>query len=223
MFTFLLKAVAFFPDFAARFKVRRDSGPIDSVDGLCSFVSTRAAFVAQKTLYGYLKTRMGTRYPSMFSDDVFISSINIAKMHVYAACLSDLSVFAASRALREQVTDDSAYRDLALRCFRRGLDDNAESAREVGAFSAAEALTVFERRLAFQDWHSSLADPDLFSVSPQALFEWAPIAPQLKRDDKEIVQNSIRFTWRDIRVQLKKRIDGAAILADLSGSRDFRN
>lgn len=223
MISLLSKGLAFLPDFVARLKIRRDSGPIDSIDSLCRFVSTRAAFVAQKTLYGYLKTRMGTRYPSMFSDDVFVSSVNIAKMHVYAACLSDLAVFAASRALRDQSADDSTYRDLALRCFRRGLDDNDEQARDVENFSAADVVAAFERRLAFHDWHSNLPARAHFTASPEALFDWAPIAPQIKRDDKEIVQNSIKFTWRYARAQFEKRIDGAAIMADLNSFRERGN
>ncbi|EIM73317.1 hypothetical protein A33O_16150 [Nitratireductor aquibiodomus RA22] len=40
---------------------------------------------------------MGTRYPSMFEDDVFIGSINIAKLHVFAACLSDLTIHAVAK------------------------------------------------------------------------------------------------------------------------------
>ena len=223
MISILIKALNFLPDFAARFKVRVDSGPLDSIDGLSAYVSTRAAFVAQKTLYGYLKTRMGTRYPSMFEDDVFVSSIDIAKMHVFAACLSDLAVFAASRALQGESADESAYRDLALRCFRRGLDDNEEQSRNIDAFSASDALDAFERRLAFHDWNSDLPSWELFTASPAALFDWAPIAPNLKRDDEEIVRNSIRFKWRDVRVQLDKRIDAAAIAAELSGTRERGN
>ena len=115
----LLKALAFLPDFFARFKIRLDSGPLETVDELSSFVATRSAFIAQKTLYGYLKTRMGTRYPSMFEDDVFVSSIDIAKMHVFAGCLSDLALFAASRALHSESSDENAYRWLAHRWWGR--------------------------------------------------------------------------------------------------------
>jgi len=93
----LRKARALLPEFVGRLTVRRESGPIATVDELAGFVSTRAAFTAQKTLYGYLKTRMGTRYPTMFEDDAFVASIDIAKLHVYAACLADLALFAVSR------------------------------------------------------------------------------------------------------------------------------
>lgn len=216
-----LKAVrTFLPEFVARLTMRRESEPLDSISGLARFVSTRAAFIAQKTLYGYLKTRMGTRYPHMFEDDVFVRSIDIAKMQVFAACLSDLALFAARRALQDArlddiPLDDDLRRRLALHCYRQGLADNAEQAGAIEAFSPAETEEAFRRRLAFFDWHDGLGDPDIFAESPAALVRWAPIAPELKKFDEEIVRNSVRFAWRDVRGQLEKRIDGAAIAAEL--------
>ncbi len=211
----LKQVQALIPEFFARLSIRRDSGPIDSIDALCRFVSTRSAFIAQKTLYGYLKTRMGTRYPSMFADDVYVASIDIAKMHVFAACLSDLTVYAVSRALRD-APDGSACSALAQRCFDSGLADNDEQAQRIDAFSVADAKAAFVQRLAFLDWQTASPGPALFKSSPKALVEWAPIAPELKRDDVEIVENSIRFSWRDVREQFERRINGPAIVAELS-------
>lgn len=210
----LKTAKAFLPEFIARLTIRRESGPISSLAGLSRFVSTRAAFIAQKTLYGYLKTRMGTRYPSMFEDEVFVRSINIAKMHVFAACLSDLTVFTVRRALREAAVDDALRRQVALHCYGCGLADNEAAVEDVEAFSISEARAAFERRLAFVDWHDGISGTDLFSESPAALFRWAPIAPHLKNFDEEIVYNSVRFAWREVRSQFEKRVDGAAITAD---------
>jgi hypothetical protein len=211
------KSAAFLPEFFARLSFRRDSGPLDSADSLARFVATRAAFVAQRTLYGYLKTRMGIRYPKMFEDDVIISSINIAKMHVFAACLSDLTIFAVSHALKDSAVEPSARQALALRCFREGLEANAAAAREVDSFSIAEAVAAFERRLSFWDWIDGPCGPEIFTESPAALYRWAPIAPALKKQDKEIVQNSIKFTWRDVRRNLEKRVDPAVLAQDVGG------
>ncbi len=213
-----LKTVwAFLPEFFGRLTMRRDSGPVDGVESLCRFVSTRAAFIAQKTLYGYLKTRMGTRYPSMFEDDVFVASINIAKMHVFAACLSDLALFAVSRALRRAPVDDAKRREVALHCFLAGLENNAEQAAAVDSFEPEAEVAAFKRRLAFWDWQDGPQGPDIFSESPAALVHWAPIAPELKKFDKEIVENSIRYAWRDVRVQLDRRLDADAVAADTAG------
>jgi hypothetical protein len=213
MSALLKQARVLLPEFLARLTVRRESGPLDSVEALCRFVSTRAAFIAQKTLYNYLKTRMGTRYPSMFEDDMFIASIDIAKLHVYTACLADLAIFAAWQ-VRQEAAEPLAPEDckaLALHCFRRGLEDNAAPAEAVESFSAAEALADFERRLAFRDWDAGPQGVDIFSESPAALVRWAPIAPELKQFDQEIVENSIKFKWRDVRRDLGKRLDAAAV------------
>jgi hypothetical protein len=188
----------------------RDSGPLDSVAALEDFVATRSAYVAQKTLYGYVKTRMGTRYVAMFEDKNIISSLNIAKFEVFAACLSDLTVYAVATAL--PAGDTGAWLSLALRCYAAGLRANADGAPP--EFSAQASTDAFERRLALTDWRGRARTPDSFSESPQALVRWAPIEDKLKKFDHEIIENSVKFTWRDIREQFNKRLDTAAIAAD---------
>ena len=194
--------------------VRRETDPIDSVAKLTEFAGTRAAYVAQKTLYTYVKARMGIRYPAMFENADVIASLNIAKLHVFAACLSDLAIFAVSNALHDQPVGNDERQVLARRCFKTGLDQNAAEAP--AQFSAAQAMREFERRLADIDWRNLARQPENFTASPRALFRWAPIADELKRLDSEIVENSIKFAWRDIREQFRKRINPAAVYADWS-------
>lgn len=195
----------------AKLTVRTDRGPIDTIGGLENFVATRSAFVAQKKLYGYLKTRMGTRYPSMFEDDIFVTSIKIANFHVFAACLSDLTIFAVAHAFNDTSVSDDQRAEIAIRCFEAGLRDNAEAAPE--EFSSGEAIDAFRNRLATTQWRSGALLAENFTRSPKALIKWAPIAPRLKKFDTEIVENSIRFAWREIRVQFLKRLDADAIRA----------
>jgi len=188
-------------------RVRRDKSPIDSVAALETFVATRSAYVAQKTLYGYVKTRMGVRYPAMFEDKNIIASLNIAKLHVVAACLSDLTIFAVANALQ---TGDRAA--LARQCFADGLRENTAGASE--PFPAQDCIDEFDRRLVDTLWDRGARQPDNFTRSPQALFRWAPIADALKNFDREIVENSVIYAWRDIREQYRKRIDADAVSAD---------
>ena len=195
--------------FTERLRVRRETAPIAEPDELARFVATRAAFVAQKTLYGYLKTRMGTRYPSLFEDDVFVRSINIAKHRIYAACLSDLAVFAAAHAYRERPSEEDARRHLAVRCFTRGLDDNAADAPE--EFPRSEVVEEMLARCAATDWTGAALGGEAFSESPRALFRWAPIAPELKRFDTDVIANSITFAWHEVRRDLLRRLDADGI------------
>ena len=70
--------------------------PIRSVDQVKNFIQEQSAQVSQMTLYGYLKTRMGAQHVIMFEDKDFLSSINIAKWHIYSASLIDCTFFCFS-------------------------------------------------------------------------------------------------------------------------------
>ena len=71
-------------------------GKIKDLDELESFIQSKSAWVSQVTLYGYLKTRMGTRYVLHFENDKFMGSVNLAKWNIYAVALQDLTFFTFS-------------------------------------------------------------------------------------------------------------------------------
>lgn len=200
---------------AGLFGLKARSQPLDTVATFEHFVSARSAFVAQKKLYGYLKTRMGTRYPSMFEDDQFIASINIAKAHIFAACLSDMTIFAVADVGAQGRLSRDEKDMLAHRCHSSGLRDNAEQLAHAGA--EQEWRSAFEARIEGLHWDNAAAGGNVFDTSPAALVEWAPIAPQLKAYDREIVENSLKFAWIEIRRGYRKRVDREAVAAD------FRN
>ena len=60
---------------------------IDEIESLMSFVSSRSSYIAQVSLYGYLKARAGTRYVSLIKDPLFASSMKTARNHIFFACL----------------------------------------------------------------------------------------------------------------------------------------
>jgi hypothetical protein len=190
---------------------RRDSGPVDGIAALEHFVATRSSYIAQKTLYGYVKTRMGTRYPAMFEDANIIASLNIAKFNVFAACLSDMTIYAVAVALDGCPVGNDARAGLARRCYAAGLDANAGAAPP--EFSAQDCIAGFDRRLAETEWRRA-GTADNFTASPRALVKWAPIADNLKKYDTEIIENSVKFAWRDVRDEFRKRLDAGAVCAE---------
>ncbi len=199
-------------EFAARFTARRDSEPIETVPELADFVGSRAAFVTQKKLYGYLKTRMGTRWPTLFEDDVFVASINIAKAQIFAACLADLAVHAAATTGAGGRLDRAGCASLAGHVHAEGLAANRDAwPADIDQRSWAAA---FAARVADVNWDNVAAGGDCFTESPQALVKWAPIAPELKKYDAEIVRNSIRYAWIEVRARLRERLAAEAVAAD---------
>ena len=80
----------------ALFKAFIPKKKIKSLDDLEEFIQSKSAWVTQVTLYGYLKTRMGTRYVLHFENDEFMSSVNIAKWNIYSVALQDLTLYSFS-------------------------------------------------------------------------------------------------------------------------------
>ena len=183
---------------------------IADIAALRHFLDTRASHVAQTTLYGYLRTRAGTRFPVLFENDAFVVSINHAKWQMWLACLSDLSVFAgALLALRSRAGPAAAgaavQRAVEAILERTGTPDDS------GPLFAEDARTVRDR-LSRCDWHALGDDESEFTASPEALVRHAPIIPELMALDEEIVRNSVRFRWQEIRRELRATLDANAVL-----------
>ncbi len=194
------------------FTIRFDKSPVETVDTLAEFVQTRAAYVAQTSLYGYIKTRMGTRYRYMFEDETYAASINFAKWRTYASCLSDLAVFAAATAATRDDLKDTEAAELARFCFNRSVERAFDDVDDPAL--PEEIVAAFSIRAAGTNWDEAALGENAFEKSPVDLIRWAPIADELKEFDSEIVINSTRFRWRDIREQLRTRIDGGGVCAD---------
>ena len=77
------------------------------------------------------------------------------------------------------------------------------------ADSAAELL----ERLRRCEWSAVPDDRSVFTESPAALVYWAPVIDSLKALDDEIVRNSVTFRWQEVRRELRRRLDVAAVLA----------
>jgi hypothetical protein len=67
-------------------------------------------------------------------------------------------------------------------------------------------------RVARTDWLAVGRDEAAFSESPAGLVRWAPVMDELKELDEEIVRNSIRFRWQEVRRDFARHLDAQAVL-----------
>ena len=173
---------------------------IGNLDELENFIQTKSAWVSQVTLYGYLKTRMGTRYVLHFDNDEFMKSVNLAKWNIYAVALQDLTLFTFS-----YLKANSNYQDTnkASEIFLKILDD--ETTNDMPKEIIDEAKKNFNERLQVMNWdihHNDLP----FNPSALSLFKWAPIADELKTLDRKIVLNSVILKCDVVKKEFKERI-----------------
>ena len=185
----------------ALFKAFIPKKKIKNLDELEHFIQTKSAWVTQLTLYSYLKTRMGTKYVLHFDDDVFMTSVNLAKWNIYYVALQDLTYFTFS-----YLKVNFNYKDinLAKETFYKILDD--ETSNKMPLDIIEQAKNSFNERLKNINWEIYYKDLP-FNSSALSLYKWAPIAEELKVLDRKIVLNSMILKWDIIKVEFEKLIE----------------
>jgi hypothetical protein len=190
---------------------RRRNEPIVDPAGLRRFLESRAAYVAQTSLYGYLRTRAGMRYPELFDDDTFVRSINIAKWYLWLACLADIAVYAGGMLVRGAHVPPEAAAAL-VRAQVAAILEATGTPPDAGEEFPEHARRV-AARLVLCDWAAVGDDDGAFVESPPALVKWAPIIDELKQIDEPIVTNSVRFRWQEVRRDMRRDLDAVAVMA----------
>ena len=184
----------------ALFKAFVPKKKIDNFDALEDFIQTKSAWVTQVTLYGYLKTRMGTRYVLHFENDEFMKSVNLAKWNIYAVSLQDLTFYTFS-----YLKSNMNYQDVdkAKEIFYKILDD--EISNKMPQNIIDDSKKNFKERLLNIDWNNYCNNLP-FNLSALSLYKWAPIADELKELDRKIVLNSVILKWNVVKKEFIERI-----------------
>ena len=173
---------------------------IKNIDDLKSFIQKKSAWVSQVTLYNYLKTRMGTKWVLHFDDEKFLASINQAKWNIYSVALQDLTFYSLSYL---SVFYDYKKTDNATNIYEEILNQElANGMPEEIVVSAKKKFTERLEKINWNDYYKSWP----FNESALALYEWAPIAEELKTLDRKIVLNSMILKWDNIKDEFSKLI-----------------
>ena len=173
---------------------------IKNIDDLKSFIQKKSAWVSQVTLYNYLKTRMGTKWVLHFDDEKFLASINQAKWNIYSVALQDLTFYSLSYL---SVFYEYKKTDNALNIYEEIL--NQELTNGMPKEVVIRAKKKFTERLDKIDWNNYYKSWP-FNESALTLYEWAPIAEELKALDRKIVLNSMILKWDNIKDEFSKLI-----------------
>ena len=181
------------------FPIKKITGKFKSIrskEDLKDFIQAISAHVTQTTLYGYLKTRMGHKFTLMVEDEIFSKSINLAKWNIYMVALADCAFYVFSYLITEKNLKENNCKDIYLNIIedekKNGLSDEIYE----------KSKSAFLKRLEDVDFKKYYLE-NAFQESGLALYNWSPIADELKVLDKEIVLNSIKLKWNIVENEFK--------------------
>ena len=184
----------------ALFKAFIPKKKIKNIDELKEFIQKKSAWVSQVTLYSYLKTRMGTKYVLHFDNEELLGSINKAKWNIYSVALQDLTFFSFSYL---NVFFNYQEVENTKKIYESILDGEISNGMPFDVIEKGKRS--FEERLKKIDWKTHCNNLP-FNDSALSLYEWAPIAEELKILDKKIVLNSMILKWDNIKDEFTKLI-----------------
>jgi hypothetical protein len=152
---------------------------ISSKDELNKFMQQQSAYISQATLFGYLKTRIGSRYVSHFNDEKFALYVT--------------SYMSTERNIYIKGSMEDMFLDMISEDENLKLDNDRK----------IKAHEHFKIRLNSMDMEKFyLNEP--FKNSSETLYRFAPIADELKIQDRDIILNSMILKWKHVTDDLKK-------------------
>ena len=143
---------------------------------------------------------MGTKWVLHFDDEEFLKSVNLAKWNIYSIALQDLIFYTLSYLnvfYRHQAIENAheIYEDILFDESKNGMPEEI----------TLKAKEKFTERLAKINWDTYYKSWP-FNESALALYEWAPVADELKTLDRKIVLNSMILKWDNIKDEFAKLI-----------------
>ena len=196
-----LKLEYFKEYFSPFLKYFRKTKKIENYSDLKEFIQKKSAWVSQVTLYGYLKTRMGAKYVLMFEDEIFLGSINKAKWNIYVVALQDLTFYTISYLKNKKNINDT---EKSKEIYDQILDEELKN--EIPKEVYEKAKIQFNERyqkIKWEDYYNSIP----FNSSALSLYEWSPIAEELKTLDRKIVLNSMILKWDNVKKEFNEILD----------------
>lgn len=173
------------------------------------------AFLSQGASYSYLRARTLLAGPRLFSDDDFGFALTICKWEGFGVAVQDLILILESD-LRDSLPTDLESRIRGLRRLYRDVLA-AEPVPEHRALDGwSDLIAEFEVRMP-QFLSTPPRPPDrIASATADRLLAHAPIEPDVREADREMVTNNTAMRFIDYQTRMRQRLDYPAFAAELS-------
>jgi hypothetical protein len=195
----------------------RKPAPVANVVALADFIDERAAFVVQKCVFEYARARSGTMSQKLFKEQGFRDAVEAARWINYPIGLVDVAEAVLST-LRD---DGTTVGPDAV----EGLIRTAEVPTRrypVPEGFPADFWETTRTKVAERLKRASLAPPRLVKDIPKdtarAFFDNLPIHPELRKNDFDLIRNTLAVNLCRASDDLSQRLDKPALLTSLAAA-----
>jgi hypothetical protein len=184
-------------------------------DELADFLAAQTAYVSQRTVLEYCRARTGLNWDKLFREQAFVDSLEVCRWEAYAEVLAGVSELALILMRRQSPADPQGYLPGVAAAAGAALLRHPVPGHRTSWDAAA---AVIEQHLA----QSLLAAPRAVHLAgfgaADTIFAHLPIHPDLRREDREMFRNSVRFALCRVFDEMTRRLDVPALAQALRGS-----
>jgi hypothetical protein len=181
-------------------------------DELADFLAAQTAYVSQRTVLEYCRARTGLNWDKLLQEEPFVQSFEVCRWDAYATLLPEIAELVLIRLRRQGMLAPQAYLPGLIEAARAALLRHPVPAHRS---SWAEAAAEIERHLAL----ILLAEPRPVHLmgfkASDVIFDILPIHADLRREDREMFRNSLRFALCRAFEETTRRLDVPALEASL--------
>jgi hypothetical protein len=169
---------------------RRRSPLVTDGGELADFLAAQTAYVAQRSVIEYCRARTGPNWDKLFLEPAFLERLEVCRWDAYAVVLAEVAELALIRLRRDGAADPETYLPGLVEAAHAALLRHPVPSHRLSWTDAAEAI---EGHLA----RALLAAPRPVHLlglhSAGIIFDLLPIHADLRQQDREMFQNSVRF------------------------------
>jgi hypothetical protein len=196
-----------------RLLTRKSRPPVATLDELAEFLAAQTAYVAQRTVLEYCRARTGLNWDKLYREQAFIDALEVCRWEAYAEVLAEVAELALIRLRRQSPAEPQAYMPGLVAAADAALLRHAVPAHRTSWDDASAAIG---QHLA----ESLLAAPRAVHLAgfgaADAIFAYLPIHPDLRREDREMFRNSMRFALCRVFDEMTRRLDVATLVQSLA-------
>jgi hypothetical protein len=197
-----------------RLLTRKSRPPVATLAELADFLAAQTAYVSQRTVLEYCRARTGLNWDKLYREQAFVDSLEVCRWEAYAEVLAEVAELVLILLRRQSPAEPQVYLPRMAAAVGDALLRHPVPGHRTSWDSAAAAI---ERHLA----QSLLAAPRAVHLAgfgaADAIFAHLPIHPDLRREDREMFRNSVRFALCRVYDEMTRRLDVPALAQALRG------
>jgi hypothetical protein len=191
---------------------RTRAPPVMAANELADFLGAQTAYIAQRSVIEYCRARTGLNWDKLFAEPSFLDRLEVCRWEAYAVVLAEVAELALIRLRRQGAAAPATYLPGLVQTAHAALLRHPVPAHRTSWTDAADAI---ERHLA-QALMAAPRPVHLLGVySADVIFDLLPIHADLRRHDRVMFQNSVRFAICGAFDEMTRRLDVPALEASL--------